>query len=105
MADITEAPPANPATAVPANRDATRGFFFALSACLLWGIQPLFMKALVHIPADAHLEQDPASRAEPRAEHSACAPPVAGRRPGLAMGGFRRRPVDPPQRLDALKGR
>ena len=52
MANITEAPPANPATAVPANRDATRGFFFALSACLLWGIQPLFMKALVHIPAD-----------------------------------------------------
>ena len=52
MADITEGPPANPATAVPASRDATRGFFFALSAYLLWGIQPLFMKALVHIPAD-----------------------------------------------------
>jgi chloramphenicol-sensitive protein RarD len=52
MANITEAPPANPATAVQAREDATRGFFFALSAYLLWGIQPIFMKALAHVPAD-----------------------------------------------------
>jgi chloramphenicol-sensitive protein RarD len=30
---------------------ATRGFLFALSAYLLWGIQPIYMKALAHIPA------------------------------------------------------
>ncbi|MBA3447292.1 MAG: EamA family transporter RarD [Pseudaminobacter sp.] len=30
---------------------ATRGFFFALSAYLLWGLLPLFMKAVAHIPA------------------------------------------------------
>jgi chloramphenicol-sensitive protein RarD len=51
MANITEAPPANPATAVPAGHDATRGFFYALTAYLFWGVQPLFMKAVAHIPA------------------------------------------------------
>src|SRR5262245_26649041 len=51
MANITEAPPANPATAVPASNDATRGFFYALTAYLFWGVQPLFMKAVAHIPA------------------------------------------------------
>ncbi|HTV71605.1 MAG TPA: EamA family transporter RarD [Rhizobiaceae bacterium] len=30
---------------------ATRGFLFALSAYLLWGVQPIYMKALAHIPA------------------------------------------------------
>lgn len=52
MADLTQAPPAEPAASVPARREARRGFLFALSAYLLWGFQPLFMKALVHIPAD-----------------------------------------------------
>ena len=30
---------------------ARRGFFFALSAYLFWGVQPLFMKLVAHIPA------------------------------------------------------
>lgn len=30
--------------------DATRGFLFALSAYLLWGFLPLYMKAVAHIP-------------------------------------------------------
>lgn len=30
---------------------ATRGFLFALSAYLLWGLLPLYMKAVAHIPA------------------------------------------------------
>ena len=30
---------------------ARRGFFFALSADLFWGVQPLFMKLVAHIPA------------------------------------------------------
>jgi chloramphenicol-sensitive protein RarD len=51
MANVTEAPPANPSTAVPASQDATRGFFYALSAYLLWGVQPIFMKAIAHVPA------------------------------------------------------
>jgi chloramphenicol-sensitive protein RarD len=51
MANVTEAPPANPATAVPASQDATRGFVYALTAYLLWGFQPIFMKAVAHIPA------------------------------------------------------
>jgi chloramphenicol-sensitive protein RarD len=51
MANVIEAPPANPATAIPANRDATRGFFYALTAYLFWGVQPIFMKAVAHIPA------------------------------------------------------
>ncbi|BCH33842.1 permease [Mesorhizobium sp. L-8-10] len=30
---------------------ATRGFFFALGAYTFWGVQPIFMKAVAHIPA------------------------------------------------------
>jgi chloramphenicol-sensitive protein RarD len=29
----------------------TRGFLFALSAYLLWGVQPIYMKMLAHMPA------------------------------------------------------
>lgn len=32
------------------SQDTTRGFAFALSAYLLWGFLPIFMKALGHIP-------------------------------------------------------
>ncbi len=32
------------------NTDTARGFFFALSAYLMWGVLPLYMKALAHIP-------------------------------------------------------
>jgi chloramphenicol-sensitive protein RarD len=46
MASVTENSPAAQAEAA-----ATRGFFFALSAYLLWGVQPIFMKAVAHIPA------------------------------------------------------
>jgi chloramphenicol-sensitive protein RarD len=35
----------------PGLEPATRGFLFALSAYLLWGVQPIYMKALAHIPA------------------------------------------------------
>jgi chloramphenicol-sensitive protein RarD len=31
---------------------AQRGFFFALAAYSFWGVQPIFMKMLAHIPAD-----------------------------------------------------
>jgi len=31
--------------------DATRGFLFALTAYTIWGIQPIFMKLVAHIPA------------------------------------------------------
>ena len=31
--------------------DSLRGFFFALTAYILWGFLPLFMKAIAHIPA------------------------------------------------------
>lgn len=41
----------NPAAAAEADRAATRGFLFALTAYLLWGIQPLYMKAVSHVPA------------------------------------------------------
>mgnify|MGYP006203658277 FL=1 len=35
------------------NRDSLNGFLFALSAYLLWGFLPLYMKALAHIsPAE-----------------------------------------------------
>ena len=34
-----------------ARDSATRGFFFALSAYVFWGVQPIFMKAVAHIPA------------------------------------------------------
>lgn len=32
------------------NTDTARGFAFALSAYLMWGVLPLYMKALAHIP-------------------------------------------------------
>jgi len=38
------------ATSSPSNGDTARGFGFALSAYLLWGFLPLFMKELAHIP-------------------------------------------------------
>ena len=34
----------------PKNPDTLRGFGFALTAYLLWGFLPLFMKQLAHIP-------------------------------------------------------
>ena len=34
-----------------ADDPARRGFLFALSAYLLWGFLPFFMKAVAHIPA------------------------------------------------------
>lgn len=34
----------------PKNEDSLRGFGFALSAYLLWGFLPLYMKAMAHIP-------------------------------------------------------
>jgi chloramphenicol-sensitive protein RarD len=39
MADVT-----------PRNQDTLRGFGFALTAYLLWGFLPLFMKTVAHIP-------------------------------------------------------
>lgn len=30
---------------------ATRGFFFALGAYVFWGVQPMFMKLVAHVPA------------------------------------------------------
>lgn len=33
------------------DKAAQRGFFFALSAYLLWGVLPFYMKAVAHIPA------------------------------------------------------
>jgi chloramphenicol-sensitive protein RarD len=42
-------PAANDAAADAAA--ARRGFFFALSAYIFWGVQPLFMKLVAHIPA------------------------------------------------------
>ena len=41
--------PALPAAA-PRNEDSLSGFLFALTAYLLWGFLPLYMKALAHIP-------------------------------------------------------
>ncbi|AGI69979.1 protein rarD [Octadecabacter antarcticus 307] len=35
----------------PENQDTLRGFGFALSAYLLWGFLPLYLKAISHIPA------------------------------------------------------
>jgi chloramphenicol-sensitive protein RarD len=37
-------------TASPQNIDSPRGFAFALTAYLLWGFLPLYMKAMAHIP-------------------------------------------------------
>jgi chloramphenicol-sensitive protein RarD len=40
-------------TATRQNEDSLPGFFFALSAYLLWGILPIYMKALAHVtPAE-----------------------------------------------------
>jgi chloramphenicol-sensitive protein RarD len=50
MVSLTEKSPAEPAAA-SMNRDAARGFAFALSAYLLWGILPIFLKPLAHVPA------------------------------------------------------
>lgn len=44
MADQSNAPEAT-------NGDSLRGFLFALTAYLLWGVLPFFMKAVAHIPA------------------------------------------------------
>ncbi|MDX3973139.1 EamA family transporter RarD [Shinella sp.] len=38
-------------TSGPQNGDSPRGFAFALTAYLLWGFLPFFMKAVAHIPA------------------------------------------------------
>lgn len=38
-------------TSDPSDAAATRGFFFALTAYALWGVQPIFMKMIAHIPA------------------------------------------------------
>ncbi|MGF0536617.1 EamA family transporter RarD [Agrobacterium sp. ES01] len=43
----------NTTVEVPKNEDSGRGFMFALSAYLLWGFLPLYMKAVAHIsPAE-----------------------------------------------------
>ncbi|MDK1489034.1 EamA family transporter RarD [Sinorhizobium sp. 7-81] len=43
---------AEPNAKMPAeNTDSAKGFAFALSAYLLWGFLPFFMKAVAHIPA------------------------------------------------------
>ena len=34
----------------PDDKDTLPGFFYALTAYLMWGFLPLFMKALAHIP-------------------------------------------------------
>ena len=39
------------APAEPTDADARRGFFYALSAYVLWGFLPFYMKAVDHIPA------------------------------------------------------
>lgn len=36
--------------AAPSNEDSLSGFLYALTAYLLWGFLPLYMKALAHIP-------------------------------------------------------
>ena len=38
------------AAALPKNEDSLAGFLYALSAYLLWGFLPIYMKALAHIP-------------------------------------------------------
>ncbi len=47
MSSSATTTPAAPAPAA----DSRRGFFFALSAYLLWGILPLFLKPIAHVPA------------------------------------------------------
>lgn len=38
------------ATPIDSNAQARRGFFLALSAYLLWGMLPLYLKAVAHLP-------------------------------------------------------
>ena len=40
----------DPATPAPPAGDSPRGFAFAVSAYLMWGFLPLYMKALAHVP-------------------------------------------------------
>src|SRR6187431_575320 len=40
-----------PSVQAEADQAAARGFLFALSAYLLWGVLPLFLKLVDHIPA------------------------------------------------------
>jgi chloramphenicol-sensitive protein RarD len=49
MAIASETESAKPAP--KANVDTREGFFYALSAYLLWGFLPFYMKAVAHIPA------------------------------------------------------
>ena len=44
MAEVKNAPAAT-------NGDSLQGFLFALTAYVLWGFLPFFMKAVAHIPA------------------------------------------------------
>jgi chloramphenicol-sensitive protein RarD len=37
-------------TSTPENKDTLPGFFYALSAYIIWGFLPFFMKAVAHIP-------------------------------------------------------
>lgn len=37
-------------TLTPENKDTLPGFFYALSAYIIWGFLPFFMKAVAHIP-------------------------------------------------------
>jgi chloramphenicol-sensitive protein RarD len=42
---------ASPVDAAPTSGDSGRGFLFALSAYLFWGVLPFYMKAVAHIPS------------------------------------------------------
>jgi chloramphenicol-sensitive protein RarD len=48
---MQEAPIARPVAAESPEEGARRGFFFALSAYLMWGFLPLYMKLVEHVPA------------------------------------------------------
>lgn len=50
MASVTQTTDTNAPAAATGN-DGLRGFLFALSAYLLWGILPIFLKPLAHVPA------------------------------------------------------
>jgi chloramphenicol-sensitive protein RarD len=49
MSETPTLPPAE-APATRPNEDSLSGFLFALTAYLLWGFLPLYMKALAHVP-------------------------------------------------------
>lgn len=52
MTSLSEKSAAPAASAAAASGgDSRRGFFFALSAYLLWGVLPIFLKPLAHVPA------------------------------------------------------